>query len=566
MAPVCSILELPQIDMGSLPEWRTIYCFVLRVNLQLRPKAPDVYHVTDFTCNSQIAAGRPAVMVHDTPIDDDQVFTLDVFRAKTTKICDAYQARTGMPLGLTQMIVAQRTSTRIADRMLLLKVDVSLKLFNGVLECRTGNIEVVAKNDPSPYLGTLFYNMCRYLPAEFFTKLLPLSEMIIPERYWQEMYTDQPRSQVEKFAQLQRAAQGQAARDAKVHAPPLHLDSEHRGDLVSSPLLEREDRNELNRGLRRDDREKENQEAPGHIAKRLRSNVHHPKTSSVSGSRVTNVTNPNASGMSLPRNNEPPSTNTVTARPGAQDVSSDLRTAGPSLPSHVPDTTNPNRLSAKPPVGAPMRISHNISSESASPSVDEAAGSVANDRTASVSNDEAQDSAENHNTKTPTSTGQVNSNLWTVSELARLADNVITSRIYNVRARLAGTIPQNWSFICPKLYEFSPIAREYVLTDPRPRGLELILVDENVEGPLLGQDQYLNVYIPGCDIYPFFEMTSIENFYVASESANRYYQALLARPEPFTISLVRMPSPDNRKHPIMVWLPHNCTIDKLLNG
>lgn len=551
MAPVCSILELAHIDTGSRPEWRTIYCFVLRVNLQLRPKAPDVYHVTDFTCNSQIAAGRPAVMVHDTPIDDDQVFTLDVFRAKTTKICDAYHARTGMPLGLTHMITAQRLSTHISDRMLVLKADVSPKLFNGVLECRTGTIDVVAQDDPSPHLEKLYYNMCRYLPSDFFRKQPSLSEMIVPERCWHDMYTDLPKSQVEKFADLQRAAQGQEARDRKAHAPPLYPDLEHRGDLVSSPILESEDNADSRPRITRNGHSADDQSAQGHISKRLRSTTHQstsPDSDPDKNQGPVGNTLPPPSEAGSAIHNERQSRNYTTTQIGGHEPSLVLAGLDCYSPTNDLDPRTEKRAS-------PYLL--------AEQSTRELHGHA---ETQGVARNSHLVFTESNTARPPTPMQSSSRKLWTISELAALAASASAERIFRVRARLAGSVPPNWSFVCPKLYEFSPITHAYVLTDPRPRSLELILVDEHAQGPLLGQAQYLAVHIAKSDLLLFFEMTSIEDFYVASGSLERYFLALLARAEPFTIDIMRRSLSEKGMQPLRVWLPYNCTVKKLLSS
>jgi len=108
--------------------------------------------------------------------------------------------------------------------------------------------------------------------------------------------------------------------------------------------------------------------------------------------------------------------------------------------------------------------------------------------------------------------------LFTLSQLNRMP-MIPNNRIYTTSAYVVGTIPQNLSYICTKVYELTD--GQIRLSDPHLEPLELILLDSSEK--CLNPDNCLVAKIPKDELITLFSLQYKEQLYTKLEDIAKLF-------------------------------------------
>ncbi|SGZ51722.1 CIC11C00000001412 [Sungouiella intermedia] len=146
------------------------------------------------------------------------------------------------------------------------------------------------------------------------------------------------------------------------------------------------------------------------------------------------------------------------------------------------------------------------------------------------------------------------SGLFTLSQLNRMP-MIPNNRIYTTSAYVVGTIPQNLSYICTKVYELTD--GQIRLSDPHLEPLELILLDSSEK--CLNPDNCLVAKIPKDELMELFSLQYKEQLYTKLEDINK----LFSRRKNIRIQLELNITAENA---IPLWTTRNLDMSMLLGS
>ena len=159
-----AISKLPDVTSESSKNiTRDIYCMVLSMNIP--STGPFRMFVTDFTRNKHIA--NPRIKNHcfgdEAEVPIDQIFQVEVYREKWHSFRQEYESTFG-----EQLIEAGTKSPyRIAEKFCIVKAQIGVKKYGGVLEGRLKHARLVRKDDMDNELVRNLLCKIRSLPSSF---------------------------------------------------------------------------------------------------------------------------------------------------------------------------------------------------------------------------------------------------------------------------------------------------------------------------------------------------------------------------------------------------------------
>lgn len=172
-----AISKLPDVTSeNSKNIIREIYCMVLSMNIP--SSGPFRMFVTDFTRNKHIA--NPKIKNHcfgeEAEVPIDQIFQVEVYREKWHFFRQEYESTFG-----EQLIEAGTKSPyRIAEKFCIMKAQVGVKKYGGVLEGRLKHGRLVGKDDLGNELVQNLLSKIRGLPSSFRLLVAEKAHMLFP--------------------------------------------------------------------------------------------------------------------------------------------------------------------------------------------------------------------------------------------------------------------------------------------------------------------------------------------------------------------------------------------------
>lgn len=153
---------------------------------------------------------------------------------------------------------------------------------------------------------------------------------------------------------------------------------------------------------------------------------------------------------------------------------------------------------------------------------------------------------------------QTHRNIYTLEQLNAIK-LIPDNRLYRAKAYIAGSIPENLSFVCTKGYVAE--GSKVTLTDPFLQHLELVLsdVEPGTGEKLLDSTNSISVYVLDEQLPEFFGLSGVESIYTKLGALNQRFQE--RRTRPVNLELYKQVV---KKSLVVVWCVKNATLEEVV--
>lgn len=533
-----TILEFPTPPgREKLPQNnRETYVLVLRT--LVHHLNPSLF-CTDFTSHENIRSEHPPLVYRKGYIvPNDQMFFISVFEEKWNAIAYQYEKVTNYKWPLPNC-------EHSFGHAVILKVGVRLHSYQGRIEGTLRSFELVkSTTEPDEHLKLLFDRMFAALPESFFAGT---DARLIPEKYWPRL----AKAKAEGYESLDSLRHIDRGNVETPHIESPHIETPHiESPHIETPHIETPN---IEKALHIDDRRKRRQreriislpldpiikishsQTQLRVGDAIKREVVVERSGMVPDTLVSDCYDSDSSEdiLELEEESNQPTLNVSNLNMNGTDL--DIN--GTSLNIN---RTNLDIYGTNLDVNGTSLNMNGTNLDINGTSLDLHNGTP---RTSHLKNNDLRNI---HKSKT-----LLNLNKFSTSS------SFPHKKLFSISAYLVGSIPFDWNYICTKSYTFDTQRGKCVISDPQPRGLELVFSD--TLDPLLTKENSLTVWIPPEDLLDFFGMEHTEQMYTDLREYNTRWEKQEKKKLLFEVY-------GEKVNGVFRWRRHNLQVDKVLEG